>query len=117
MTISNCDLQLPLTVIEDVYLTPAQVSFFLGIVPVCAAWLYSEYLEYTKNSASSKVRHSDINLVELGNEAVKEDDRAVLLEGGGLQSTSPRIRSSSVTSQITRATIMIFSSSSTSFSS
>ncbi|PHU29905.1 hypothetical protein BC332_01998 [Capsicum chinense] len=47
-------------------------------------------------------RHSDINLVELGNEAVKEDDRAVLLEGGGLQSTSPRIGSSSVTSHITR---------------
>lgn len=87
-------------------LTPAQVSFFLGIVSICAAWLYSEYLEYEKNSASSKVRHSDINLVELGNEAVKEDDRAVLLEGGGLQSASPRMRSSSVTSQIARFCLM-----------
>ncbi|KAM3265047.1 protein REDUCED WALL ACETYLATION 2-like [Capsicum annuum] len=87
-------------------LSPGEVSFFLGTVPVGAAWLYSVYLEYKKHSASSKVRHSDINLVELGNEAVKEDDRAVLLEGGGLQSTSPRIGSSSVTSQITRFFLM-----------
>ncbi|KAF3632214.1 hypothetical protein BC332_22564 [Capsicum chinense] len=89
-------------------LSPGQVSFFLGIVPVCAAWLYSVYLEYKKNSASSKVgSHSDmINLVELGNEAVKEDDRAVLFEGGDLQSKSPRIRSSSMTSQITSFFLM-----------
>lgn len=46
-------------------------------------------------------RHSDLNLVEL-NETVKEDDRAVLLEGGGLQSVSPKARSSSVTSHIFR---------------
>ncbi|KAH8496455.1 hypothetical protein H0E87_019279, partial [Populus deltoides] len=38
--------------------------------------------------------HSDVGLVELGNEAVKEDDdRAVLLEGGGgLQPASPKAR-------------------------
>lgn len=48
-------------------------------------------------------RQSDINLVELGNETIKEEDRAVLLEGGGLQSASPRVvRSSSVTSHIVR---------------
>ena len=35
-----------------------------------------------------------MNLVEIGNDAVKEDDRAVLLEGGGLQSASPKARSS-----------------------
>lgn len=46
-------------------------------------------------------RHSDLNLVEL-NGTVKEDDRAVLLEGGVLQSVSPKTRSSSVTSQIFR---------------
>lgn len=54
----------------------------------------SQYLHFTG-------RHSDINLVELGN-GVKEDDSAVLLEGGGLQSAPPRVRSSSVTSQIVR---------------
>ncbi|KAL8484785.1 hypothetical protein ACS0TY_027182 [Phlomoides rotata] len=74
------------------------VSFFLLIVPVFAAWLYSEYLEFRKNSSFAKA-HSDINLVELTG-TVKEDDRAVLLEGGGLQSASPRVRSSSVTSHI-----------------
>lgn len=83
-------------------LTPGQVSFFLGIVPVFAAWLYSEYLEYRKNSPFSKPgRNSDVSLVELAG-TVKEDDRAVLLEGGGLQSASPRVRNSSVTSHVIR---------------
>ncbi|KAL2229657.1 UNVERIFIED_CONTAM: Protein REDUCED WALL ACETYLATION 2 [Sesamum indicum] len=81
-------------------LTPGQVAFFLGIVPVFAAWLYSEYLEYRKNSSFSK-QNSDSKLVELAG-TVKEDDRAVLLEGGGLQSASPRERNSSVTSHVIR---------------
>lgn len=83
-------------------LTPGQVSFFLGIVPVFAAWLYSEYLECRKNwSATKQGRNSDVGLVELGG-AVKEDDRAVLLEGGGLHSASPRVRNASVTSHVIR---------------
>lgn len=47
-------------------------------------------------------RHSDISLVELGTETVKEDDRAVLLGVGGLQSNSPKARSSSITSHIVK---------------
>ncbi|XP_057957647.1 protein REDUCED WALL ACETYLATION 2 isoform X2 [Malania oleifera] len=86
-------------------LTPGQVSFFTGIVLVIAAWVYSEFLEYKKTSLSSKV-HSDINLVELQSETVKDDDRAVLLEGGSLQSASPRARISSVSSQISRFLMM-----------
>lgn len=85
-------------------LTPGQVSFFLGIVPVIVAWIYSEILEYKKSSVA-KV-HSDINLVELGSETVKEDDRAVLLEGGGLQSASPKARTSSGPSPIIRFLVM-----------
>ncbi|CAL5393506.1 unnamed protein product [Camellia sinensis] len=50
--------------------------------------------------------HSDISLVELANETVKEDDRAVLLEGGGLQSASPKARSSPVTSHVVRFLLM-----------
>lgn len=87
-------------------ITPGQVSFLLGIVPVISAWIYSEFLEYTKSSVPAKVRHSDVNLVELGNGTVKEDDRAVLLEGGGLQSASPKSRSSSATSPIFRFFLM-----------
>ncbi|KVH99763.1 hypothetical protein Ccrd_021998 [Cynara cardunculus var. scolymus] len=84
-------------------LTPAQVSFLLGIIPVCVAWLYSEFLEYKKTAASLKTgRDSDINLVELGNDTVKEDDRAVLLEGGGLQSASPRSHGSFIASPVVR---------------
>ncbi|KAG6759808.1 hypothetical protein POTOM_036301 [Populus tomentosa] len=76
--------------------TRGQFSFLLGIVPVFAAWIYAEYLEYKKSNTLTKT-HSDIGLVELGNEAVKEDhDRAVLLEGGGggLQPASPKARTS-----------------------
>ncbi|KAJ4969001.1 hypothetical protein NE237_015702 [Protea cynaroides] len=88
-------------------ITPGQLSFSLGIIPIFVAWIYSELLEYKKNSTSSKVgRNSDINLVELGKEIVKEDDRAVLLEGGGLQSASPRVQSLSVTSNIVRFLLM-----------
>lgn len=80
--------------------TPGQFSFFLGIVSVFAAWIYTEYLEYKKNNTLAKA-HSDVGLVELGNEAVKEDDRAVLLEGG-VQSASPKTRSSTSTFPIFR---------------
>lgn len=37
----------------DMYLS--QVSFTLGIVPIFVAWIYSEFLEYKRNSNSSKV--------------------------------------------------------------
>lgn len=48
-------------------------------------------------------RNSDINLVELTlTGGVKEDDRAVLLEGGVLQSASSGLRNSSVASNIIR---------------
>ncbi|CAI0467539.1 unnamed protein product [Linum tenue] len=72
-------------------ITPGQVSFFLGIIPVFAAYVYSEFLEY-KRKRVTKARHSDISLVEVGLDVVKDDDKAVLLEGGGLQSVSPRAR-------------------------
>lgn len=81
--------------------TPGQVSFLLCTVPTIIAWIYSEFLEYRKNHLSSKIR-SDINLVELGNEAIKDNDRAVLLEGGSLQASSPKARSSTVTSLVVR---------------
>ncbi|XP_040991004.1 protein REDUCED WALL ACETYLATION 2-like isoform X1 [Juglans microcarpa x Juglans regia] len=87
-------------------ITPGQVSFLLGIIPVIAAWIYSEFLEYRKSSVDAKVRLSDVNLVELGNGTVKEDDRAVLLEGGGLQLASPKSRSSPATSPIFRFFLM-----------
>ncbi|KAK4802628.1 hypothetical protein SAY86_000831 [Trapa natans] len=47
-------------------------------------------------------RNSDVNLVDLGDTTVKEDDRALLLEGGGLESASPRAQSPSATSPIFR---------------
>ncbi|XP_058000864.1 protein REDUCED WALL ACETYLATION 2 isoform X1 [Hevea brasiliensis] len=87
-------------------ITPGQVSFFIGIVPVIAASIYSEFLEYKKNAAASKARHSDIRLAEVGNDTVKEDDKAVLLEGGGLQSASPKAKSSPASSPIFRFLLM-----------
>ncbi|KAI4335016.1 hypothetical protein L6164_013703 [Bauhinia variegata] len=73
--------------------TPGQVSFLLGIIPIIVAWIYSEILEHRKNSVSLKVRHSDVNLVEMSNDAVKEEDKAVFLEGGTLHSASTKARS------------------------
>uniref|UniRef100_A0A2P2M5A6 Uncharacterized protein MANES_03G207400 n=2 Tax=Rhizophora mucronata TaxID=61149 RepID=A0A2P2M5A6_RHIMU len=86
-------------------ITPGQVSFVLGIVPLIAAWIYSEYLEYKKNASASRA-HSDIGLVEVQNGTVQEDDKAVLLEGGGLQSASPRVRAAPASSAIFRFIMM-----------
>ncbi|KAL5983938.1 Protein REDUCED WALL ACETYLATION 1 [Asimina triloba] len=46
--------------------------------------------------------HSDINLVELGNNTIKEDDRAILLEGGLTKSSSARFHSSSIRAHLIR---------------
>ncbi|XP_010546960.1 PREDICTED: protein REDUCED WALL ACETYLATION 2 isoform X2 [Tarenaya hassleriana] len=82
--------------------TPGQVSVLLGFLPVLLAWLYSEYLHYGKNSASAKAL-SDVNLVEISKDLVKtDDDKALLLEGGSLQSGSPRARASPIPSPILR---------------
>lgn len=49
-------------------------------------------------------RHSDVNLVEIGKDFVKEeDDKALLIEdGGGLQAASPKAKASSVHSPLIR---------------
>ncbi|XP_049383716.1 protein REDUCED WALL ACETYLATION 3-like isoform X1 [Solanum stenotomum] len=83
-------------------LTPGQVSFLLGFIPVLVAWLYSEWLEYKKWLFPSKVSHSDNNLVELENATVKEEDRAVLLEGGLSKSASTKVSSSTIKTNIVR---------------
>ncbi|CAG7890844.1 unnamed protein product [Brassica rapa] len=90
-------------------ITPGLMSVVLGIVPVIAAWLYAEYLHYTKHSVSSAKAHSDVNLVEIGKEFVKEeeDDKALLIEdGGGLQAASPKAKASSVHSPLIRFVLL-----------
>ncbi|KAK4770014.1 hypothetical protein SAY87_030546 [Trapa incisa] len=85
--------------------TPGQVSFLLGIIPVFIAWMYSEWLEYKKSAPASKV-HSDNYLVEIGKDTNKEDDRTVLMEGGLIKSASPKFHSSSVKINLLRFLIM-----------
>ncbi|GAB4842977.1 Protein REDUCED WALL ACETYLATION 2 [Ancistrocladus abbreviatus] len=85
--------------------TLGQVSFLLGLVLVIVAWIYSEILEYKRKGASTR-ENSAISLVSVDSDAVKEDDRAVLLEGGSLPLASPRTWSWSVTSQISRLLLM-----------
>ncbi|KAL8152262.1 hypothetical protein V2J09_010022 [Rumex salicifolius] len=85
--------------------TPGQVSFLLGFIPILVAWAYSEILEYRKASLHSKV-HSDNNLAELENEPIKEDDRAVLLEGGLPKSASAKFHSYSIKSNLMRFVMM-----------
>ncbi|PSS02953.1 Protein REDUCED WALL ACETYLATION like [Actinidia chinensis var. chinensis] len=82
-------------------ITPGQVSFLLGFIPIFVAWIYSEFLEYKKSASPSKV-HSDNNLVELGNETIKEDDRAILLEGGLTKSASAKLYTSSIKTNLIR---------------
>ncbi|KAL8466202.1 hypothetical protein ACS0TY_035349 [Phlomoides rotata] len=84
-----------------VLLIMLQVSFLLGVIPVFVAWIYSEWLEYKRSSSTSKV-HSDHNLVELESETIKEDDRAVLLEGGLTKSSSTKIPSPSIKTNLIR---------------
>lgn len=50
---------------------------------------------------------SDINLVEMSSDAVKDEDKAVLLEGGALQSGSPRARSITASPSIIRFVIHV----------
>lgn len=45
---SLCLTHQPLNVVR------LQVSFLLGVVPIIAAWIYSEFLEYKKNCNCSK---------------------------------------------------------------
>ncbi|XP_057536587.1 protein REDUCED WALL ACETYLATION 3-like [Amaranthus tricolor] len=85
-------------------ITPGQISFLLGFIPILVAWVYSEILEYKKSSSHSKV-HSDNNLLELGNEA-KDDDRAVLLEGGLSKTASQKSASLSIKSSLIRFVTM-----------
>ncbi|KAF3339960.1 CAS1 domain-containing protein 1-like protein [Carex littledalei] len=71
--------------------TPGQVSFLLGLFPVLIAWIYSEFLEYRKSFFHAKL-HSDRNLESLENANNKEEDKAVLLEGGASKSPSAKSR-------------------------
>ncbi|KAK1316861.1 hypothetical protein QJS10_CPA05g00169 [Acorus calamus] len=83
--------------------SPGQVSFFIGVLPIFGAWIYAEFLEYKKNSISSKIgRHSDVNLVELDTATVREDDRALLLETG-IRPPPVKVHVSSVTSNLVRS--------------
>lgn len=53
--------------------------------------------------------HSDNNLVELGEETIKEDDRAVLLEGGLTRSASAKFHSASIKTNLMRLLSLNFS--------
>ncbi|XP_052203261.1 protein REDUCED WALL ACETYLATION 3-like [Diospyros lotus] len=81
--------------------TPGQVSFLLGFIPIFVTWIYSELLEYKRSASPPKV-HSDNNLVDLANETIKEDDRAILLEGGLTKSASMKFYPSSIKENLWR---------------
>ncbi|XP_038718797.1 protein REDUCED WALL ACETYLATION 3-like isoform X2 [Tripterygium wilfordii] len=78
-------------------ITPGQVSFLLGVIPIFVAWIYSELLEYKKTSSPPKV-----NLPDLEGDTIKEDDRAVLLEGGLTKSASAKFHASSIKTNLIR---------------
>ncbi|KAL3616935.1 Protein REDUCED WALL ACETYLATION 3 [Castilleja foliolosa] len=94
-----------MAVVESGPVTPGQVSFLLGAIPIIVAWIYSEWLEYKKSSCFSKV-HSDSNLVELASESINEDDRAALMEGGLTKSSSTKSFSPSIKTNLIRFLMM-----------
>ncbi|KAF8408959.1 hypothetical protein HHK36_005029 [Tetracentron sinense] len=73
--------------------TPGQIEYSISHAKIPTA---SQYLTFLGSS------HSDVNLVKLGNEAIKEGDRAILLEGGLTKSVSARFHSSSIRSNLIR---------------
>lgn len=85
--------------------TPGQVSFLLGVIPVMVAWIYSEWLEYKKSSSPSKI-HSDMALSELGGEAVKDEERVVLMEGGGTKPSPTKFLNTSTMTSLIRFVMM-----------
>ncbi|WCJ27347.1 O-acetyltransferase family protein [Euphorbia peplus] len=82
-------------------ISPGQVSFLLGVIPVFVAWIYSEFLDYKKSTSPTKV-HSDNNLVELDKDTIKEDDRAVLLEGGLTRASSMKFHGATIKMNLIR---------------
>ncbi|XP_008443618.2 protein REDUCED WALL ACETYLATION 2-like [Cucumis melo] len=82
--------------------THAQVSFLIGFVTIVVAWAYSEYLAFKKKSISTKLRHVDVGLSEEESHNIKEDDKAVLLEGNVIKSTPSGPTISSTFSTIIR---------------
>ncbi|KAH6826204.1 O-acetyltransferase family protein [Perilla frutescens var. hirtella] len=91
-----------MAVVDSGPVTPGQVSFLLGVIPVIVAWVYSEWLEFKKSSSPSKVSHSDNNLAALESETIKEDERSVLMEGGLTKSASAKLSSPSIKTNIIR---------------
>ncbi|KAL3643602.1 Protein REDUCED WALL ACETYLATION 3 [Castilleja foliolosa] len=94
-----------MAVVESGPVTPGQVSFLLGVIPVIVAWIYSEWLVFKKSSWFSKVR-SDNNLVELASESISEDDRAALMEEGLPKSSSTKSLSPSIKTNLIRFLMM-----------
>ncbi|XP_042465970.1 protein REDUCED WALL ACETYLATION 3-like isoform X1 [Zingiber officinale] len=87
--------------VESGPVTPGQVSFLLGYLPVFIAWIYSEFFAYQKSSFITKV-HSDTNLAGLEQETSKGNDRDALMEGGISRSSAIRSRHTSVRANLFR---------------
>lgn len=76
-------------------ITPGQVSALLGFIPALIAWLYAEYLHYTRTSAPSKA-HSDVNLAVLDKTSSDKDvESASLINEASVKSTHASSSSSS----------------------
>lgn len=91
--------------VESGPLTPGQVSFLLGFIPVFIAWLYSEIVEYRKSLSPSKF-HSHVSLVELESAVVKEAEHAVLIEGSLPKSAPANLQNASVRTNLIRFATM-----------
>lgn len=77
-------------------ITPGQVAFCLGFIPVFVAWSYSELSECCRKHSSSSSSSSRLNsadgLDDFGLRNNGSDSKALLLESGNLRSSSSCVR-------------------------
>lgn len=69
--------------------------------------MFPAYIPDTEQLSFLYCSHSDINLVELGGETTKEDDRSVLLEGGLTRSASLKFYSPSIKANLIRLVYLL----------
>ncbi|PKU68439.1 protein REDUCED WALL ACETYLATION 4 [Dendrobium catenatum] len=78
-------------------ITPGQVSFLLGYIPIFVVWVYSELLQYWKRKYSSKLgKHYDADLACRHLAHPREDTETHLLEGGLVPDSSENCKFSPI---------------------
>ncbi|KAJ3692327.1 hypothetical protein LUZ60_012677 [Juncus effusus] len=77
--------------------TPGQLSFLLSFEVILLSWLFSEWLHYKKSPSHTKL-HSDLD----SNLGEKDEEQTILIEGGLINSASPKLQNTSIRANLAR---------------